>query len=630
MSTEQEAAEQEAAEAGAAAAASFSDVFQSALSEIRGTFGEALMQGIDDATGQAAGAASGAAADAATVLEAGLRQAFSNAASGAKEVLQNSLQQAFDDATGILQSSFVDAVHDAATGGGEAGMILAEGFTLAVTTGMRGLADKVGLGGVVDHMIAVGQGFEGALSTIGEVSGATEEQLEQVAVRAKELGSDAGVVNTSVNDAAAAMAGLAVSGFSVEESMSAARSALQLAAAAHLDASEAAAVQTDVLKAFGLGAESARLAADVLAGSSNRLGIGVSAIGQELSESGAVAGQLGMTMADTAAALVAFGEAEVPVSEVDSVLGSVLSAFTTDSKEANEAIERLGLTLGEIPAEFVGLPALFDQLRTAQLRNGDAAYTSHLSALFGADAMKALSAAAEQGSAGIQSISNEISKQGNASEFAGQQTNQSSEFLKSFNDVVLEVSQGIGTLSATLADLIASGFDAVVNAGKSVIGFFQEHLGVVKVVAAGLATLLLPGLIRLGAELSVVKAKIIATSIADKAAALAKNLYTIATKGAAAAMKLLNTAINASPLGRLLTILLAVGGAVFAFFTQTETGKQIWDAVWSGIQSAFSATWEFLRPLWETFTGWLSNAGNALMWLWEGVVQPVMMWIGDA
>ncbi|MFJ7724321.1 phage tail tape measure protein, partial [Rhodococcus erythropolis] len=114
-------------------------------------------------------------------------------------------------------------------------------------------------------IIDKGNEFTRTLNAMSGVSGATGEQMDAIKAKAMALGNDVELSATSANDAAAAMTELAKGGFSVEQSMEAAKGTLQLSAAAQIDAAEAATIQSQALQAFGLDASYAATASDVLA-----------------------------------------------------------------------------------------------------------------------------------------------------------------------------------------------------------------------------------------------------------------------------------------------------------------------------------------------------------------------------
>ncbi|WP_238845153.1 hypothetical protein [Nocardia terpenica] len=65
-------------------------------------------------------------------------------------------------------------------------------------------------------------------------------------------------------------------------------------------------------------------------------------------------------------------------------------------------------------------------------------------------------------------------------------------------------------------------------------------------------------------------------------------------------------------------------------FTQTDTGRRIWQTVWGAIQSAVTAAWSYIKPIWDGFLAALGWIGDKLGWLWSNVVSPVLGWIGSA
>src|SRR5690606_9468207 len=104
--------------------------------------------------------------------------------------------------------------------------------------------------------------------------------------------------------------------------------------------------------------------------------------------------------------------------------------------------------------------------------------------------------------------------------------------------------------------------------------------------------------------------------------------YTNATRIATAAQWLWNTAIAANPIGAIIVGIIALVTALYLFFTKTETGRRIWETVWSAIKTAVSAAWEYIKPIWDGFINALGWVGDKLNWLWSNVVSPVLGWIG--
>jgi hypothetical protein len=105
-----------------------------------------------------------------------------------------------------------------------------------------------------------------------------------------------------------------------------------------------------------------------------------------------------------------------------------------------------------------------------------------------------------------------------------------------------------------------------------------------------------------------------ASTIRGRIAALG---HAIATKAQAAATKaatmgqwLLNAAMTANPIGLVIAAVVAIGAALWAFFTKTETGRKLWDKIWKSIKAITSTVFEWMQEA-------LTTVGEKLSWLWD-------------
>lgn len=95
-------------------------------------------------------------------------------------------------------------------------------------------------------------------------------------------------------------------------------------------------------------------------------------------------------------------------------------------------------------------------------------------------------------------------------------------------------------------------------------------------------------------------------AIASKVATVAG---TVATGAATAAQWLFNAALNANPIGLIILAVSALVAGLVWFFTQTEAGQAIVQAVWGGIKTAVSAVTDW----------WTNTAQPALAAGWEAI-----------
>jgi len=349
--------------------------------------------------------------------------------------------------------------------------------------GKLGAALGVAAGGaeMAKTVISVGQEFESQLNTMRAVSQATGEQLEAVTQRARELGNDTSLTATSASDAAAAMTELAKGGFTVEQSMEAAKGTLQLASAAQTDAATAATIQSQALQAFSLQAEDAARVSDILAGAANASSAEIGDVAAALQQSGTVASQFGVSIEDTATAIAMFANAGITGSDAGTLLKSALLALTDQGKPAQKAIEELGLTVYDAQGKFVGLPELMGQLKRASAEMTPEAYQSATAILFGSDAMRMAGVAAQQGKEGFDELSTAVTRQGQAAEVAAAQTNGLPGAMERLQNTVEDVA--LGTYEALSGTLVA-GVDAATAAIGAFGGFTEDAISGLKAAAS--------------------------------------------------------------------------------------------------------------------------------------------------
>ncbi|QZD97536.1 tape measure protein [Gordonia phage LonelyBoi] len=298
-------------------------------------------------------------------------------------------------------------------------------FSGAVGSSLKGFAGIAGvaggfatIGAAVNSAMRSGQDFTNALNTMQAVAGASAQQVAEVGRAARELGTDSQLAATSSTDAANAMLELAKGGFTVQQSMQAARGTLQLAAAAQISAADAATIQSQALQAFGKNADYAGKTADILANAANASSAEITDVAQALQQSGTVANQFGLSMSDTAASIALLANAGIKGSDAGTLLKSTLLALTDQSDQAETVMKQLGLTVYDSSGRFVGMEALFGQLNAASERMTDQQYQQATAILFGSDAMRLSGLAAQVGADGFTQMRAAMEKNGSAAEVA--------------------------------------------------------------------------------------------------------------------------------------------------------------------------------------------------------------------
>lgn len=156
----------------------------------------------------------------------------------------------------------------------EGGGIISRGFK-KLKGELGPLLIPVGIGAAVAAIGKIGMEYEDNLNILQAVTKATGKQMEEVGAQARKLGSDVSLPGVSAAGAAAAMTELAKAGFTVQESMDAARGTLQLARIASVNEADAAEIAANAVNAFGIEAKDTMFVVDELAAAANSSSIEV-------------------------------------------------------------------------------------------------------------------------------------------------------------------------------------------------------------------------------------------------------------------------------------------------------------------------------------------------------------------
>ena len=219
------------------------------------------------------------------------------------------------------------------------------------------------LGGVDKKMVAIGAGaaaiglavgkfvsegisayseFENAISEINARTQLTEDEMEGVAAKAKQMGIETAF---SATDSANAMLQLITSGSEAAEAIQLLPDVLNLAAASGLDLETSADALTDVMKQFGIGAEGATRVVDTLTAASQSSSATVADMIAAMANGGVVAAGYGISLEQTAAALAVIAENGVKGSEAGTQFKSMLVQANRGVAASEGALKQLGLAL---------------------------------------------------------------------------------------------------------------------------------------------------------------------------------------------------------------------------------------------------------------------------------------------
>ena len=242
-------------------------------------------------------------------------------------------------------------------------------------------------------------GFEQSIARAGALAGATGKELEQFSDIAKSLGR---TTQFSATDAAGALAFLSQAGFEVTESTKALPGVLQLAAAANLDLATSADITSNVLSGYGFKVEELARVNDVLTKAFTSANTDLLQLGQALKFAGPVASAAGIGFEEATAAIASMGNAGIQASMAGTSLRGAITRLLNPSAEAEDIINRLGVTVTDSSGKMVPLVEIVAQLEKRGLTAADAMV------VFGQHAGPGMLALVQQGSESLKQFTADL------------------------------------------------------------------------------------------------------------------------------------------------------------------------------------------------------------------------------
>lgn len=203
-----------------------------------------------------------------------------------------------------------------------------------------------------------------AMSSVQAVTKATAADMVQLERITRELGA---TTMFSASQAAEGAKFLGMAGFTTNQILEALPATLDLAAAAALNMGQAADITSNIMSGFGLAANQAGRAADVLAAIASSANTDVAGMGSAMKYVGPISRSLGISMEDTAAAVGVLANQGIQGSMAGTGLKTSLSALVNPSKAAKEAIKSLGIDLKDVNPQFNSLEDVMKRFAVAGL-----------------------------------------------------------------------------------------------------------------------------------------------------------------------------------------------------------------------------------------------------------------------
>ena len=129
------------------------------------------------------------------------------------------------------------------------------------------------------------------------------------------------------------------------------------------------------------------------------------------------------------------------------------------------------------------------------------------------------------------------------------------------------------------------------------------------------------------ATLAITNGLMLAQFVRTGALTTAEAANAAATMGASGAFGIFNAVLSANPIGLIVTAVAALTAGLVWFFTQTETGQQIWSSFVDWIKQAWQGIADFFVGLWSGISEDASTLWDGVVTTWNAYIESLKaMW----
>lgn len=295
--------------------------------------------------------------------------------------------------------------------------------------------------------------FEAQMSTVEAISGATQNEMQELTTLAKEMGA---TTKFTATEAGEALEYMAMAGWTADDMLDGLAGIMNLAAAAGEDLSTTSDIVTDALTAFGLSASDSAHFSDVLAQASANSNTNVSMLGESFKMVATTAGSLNYSIDDVSVALGAMANQGLKGETAGTALATALTRMSGTNETASAAMEKLGLTMFDSQGNAKDLATFLSELRDAFSGLNQQQIVSYTYQLAGQKGMKGLQAIVNTSAADWNKLTEAIAGCSGASEsmaqtkldnYAGQVTLLESAFDALKTEIGSDLTPALGDLA---------------------------------------------------------------------------------------------------------------------------------------------------------------------------------------
>lgn len=443
--------------------------------------------------------------------------------------------------------------------------------------------------------------FEVTMNTLQVNAKASGAQMESLSALAKQMGAD---TVFSAGEAANAMLELSKGGLTVAEIQGGALAAtMNLAAAEGLGLAEASTIVVNTMNQFGLKAEDATKAVDLLAAGAVASTTSVDGLASGLKYVGTTASSLGITLNDTVTTLAALNNAGIDASTAGTSLNMFLLGLIPSSRKAAEEMSALGLSFTNTDGSMKSMEEIVSLLIETYGEMGDAAKAASLKQVFGIQGMRVANVLIEQGVEGYQELTAAVNEQGVAQSLADARMSGFNGSLEALKGSLETIALSIGEVLIPAMQGLAGFLTNLANGFNSLNPNVQKFIVFVGAMVAAIGPAL------------VIIAKLIQAYTTIKAAVAALTAAQIS----------LNFAFLSNPIFLVVAAVVALIAVFVLAYNKIDWFRAFVDSAFAAIKSAIETAFNWVKENWPTLLKILTGPiGMAITWIiqnWDKITE---------
>ena len=316
-------------------------------------------------------------------------------------------------------------------------------------------------------MVEVGSNFEAAMSQVKAISGASGASLDQMASKAKQLGSTTKFTATEVAEGFKYMS---LAGWDTTQMLDAIDGVVNLAAASEMDLGSASDMVTDYLSAFGLAASDAGRMVDEMVYAQSHSNTSTEQLGAAFGNCAANMNAAGQSMETTTAILEAMANQGTKGSQAGTALAAIMRDITQKMKDGAIQIGDTSVAVMDSEGNFRDLTDILADVESATNGMGTAQKASALSSTFTARSIKAVNQVLNEGTDNIKSYKDALEESDGAAKTAADT------MMDNFKGAVTEAQSAAEGLGVAVFERVSEPLTGLVDVAADAMGAITKAL----------------------------------------------------------------------------------------------------------------------------------------------------------